>query len=131
MVAAATAAAATTATTNTTFANHPDLYTTDLYNIAWLGVLFLLGCGPTWCLILKAEYKWRQYRGTPQRKYYHHRTTLDLWYLWSRRCVTLTAGFYFMTALSLTPPALFASSPTMSTFVAKDMLALKHVMHGG
>jgi hypothetical protein len=104
-------------------------------NILWLCTLFLLGCGPTWYLILKAEYKWRKYRSSPDRHiYYHKRTTLDLLYLWARRVVTLNAGFYFMTALSLTPPELFQSmalTPTFSfsTFISRDMLALKHVTH--
>ena len=113
----------TTATATFTFA--------DPTNVTWVVLLFLLGCGPTWWLILRAEYRWKKYR-SPPLLYAHQRTSLDLWYLWARRSVTLNAGFYFMTALSLTPPDLFnaaTTSLTLSTFVARDMLALKHIMH--
>ena len=110
-------------------------FISDPYTVVWITLLFLLGCGPTWGLIIRAEHRWQKYRSVGL--YQHTRTHLDLLYIWGRRLVTLNAGFYFMTALSLTPPELFVehnnqhrkTNLTLLSFLSRDMLALKHVMH--
>ena len=94
----------TTTTTTTTTSDMP-LFT-DLSSVIWVLVLFVLGCVPTWSLIKRSERRWREQRGDTC-DYYHQRTHSDLVYLWGRRIITLNAGFYFMTALSLTPPGKF------------------------
>jgi hypothetical protein len=92
----------------------------DAQSTALLLALAVLGCGPVWVLVFRSAFFY------PVR----NRSPLDTCIVWAQRAITFLAGFFFVQAAALFPPAFFVSSAfSAAAFVERDMAALKHIMH--